>query len=388
MMDWEDIQVLNAKTEGQDRSLLEHLISIGAASPLLLEEISEELHLHEQPHVAHICQIPLVFNLDTDRYRVPSWYAGEYVELNFRKIYIQINPDGTQSVYPACKSQKRKALGHITQATQLVSFLKLEGKRRELYPKYLKCLQHTTFTDEVIGNSGSWLHVKPSVISSDVPLTAKVFENDLAIRCRKEVSFCLSKFLKAYGLSQLQELPIFPYLYGSFTMVAPGRISGGGAPKPLVAALGELINPIGRDNVTNNQIDQYLTTINATHDRVVSQVLSMSGLIEKGEMELAIVGCVSAIEWYINERFPKFVSKKGMSSSLNKILSDTLFSNMSKDFEAEIRSLAELRNSIVHGEPPTNNKSRKKTMGDRANAALHLTLKLLRYVNGIEKNNF
>lgn len=381
MWQWDYITGMNPPVEGQTRSLLEYLISIGATSESLLTKVSAELEIRGSPYIAHVCQIPNTIYLDESKFLIDAW-QGDSVELNFQNVFLYTKPDGTMACFSTPQDTN---LEFITQATQLISYIDLKRIRAKLHPIYESCITSAGLNNRVIGNSGTWRHMPKIEVTQKVPLTAKEFENDIAIRARLLVKSALIKFLTAYSLVQLENLQESPYLYSSFTMTTPGRISGGGIPKPLISSLTRSAPRNFGYPAKKSDIKIQLKSNIAKDDRFVHQILSMSKLAQSGDPELAIVGCVSALEWHLNNKFIKFLKRiksgKIISSSLTLMMKDELFSDLDPHLKEWAFGFAKLRNDIVHGAPPIEKKDHKLAMANEAFSGLKLALQIYKFTN-------
>jgi hypothetical protein len=95
-------------------------------------------------------------------------------------------------------------------------------------------------------------------------------------------------------------------------------------------------------------------------DRYQHQLLSMQRIAQNGEPELAVIGCVTAIEWFLNSLL---VNKEARMLSITPCLSRPLKANLSSGLIESLRDVANRRNSVVHGQPPERGK--EATPSDR-----------------------
>ena len=85
-------------------------------------------------------------------------------------------------------------------------------------------------------------------------------------------------------------------------------------------------------------------------DGYLSQILAMHRLAKQGEPKLAIIGCVTAIELFLNS-FVKW--EENWSLSIKECLKKVPFTSLPDDLKRQLRTIADIRNAIVHGEPPS-----------------------------------
>ncbi len=84
--------------------------------------------------------------------------------------------------------------------------------------------------------------------------------------------------------------------------------------------------------------------------------MAMQRLLKVGKPELAIVGCISAIEWFLNDALPnvRYTSPSGkvQNASRSKIIDKKLLTLLSRNIISQLRILSKRRDEIFHGAPP------------------------------------
>lgn len=174
-----------------------------------------------------------------------------------------------------------------------------------------------------------------------------------------EVNYAVQTFLRAYSLANLEEIPTVNRLHGYFAMIAPGRLVGAQPTQPLIpiasglCATGKYASTtiVGADRIFN-LLDKQIPI----EDRILAQLMAMHRLLQQGEPELALIGCITAVEWFLNERFPelKSRSKSGYerSASINDCLEKKVLNFLTDQDKEHLKDFSSARNSITHGSPP------------------------------------
>jgi hypothetical protein len=385
MWTWEDIELMNPPTTGQSRPLLHYLLNIGAVAPDLLCEGAETLESLEYPHILTFGLLPCVLSTGDDTFSLSGWGINvPSVELRFRTVTLTMEAGGSIKQTNAKDRNSINEKNVIANATLVLGLIALWGKRRILYDNYKTSITPSGLQDRNIGERKPWMELPKD--ASTGPLSAKAFENELTIRVRKEVVYALDGFLRAYGMAQMENIYTKAYLYSYFAMTHPGRISAGGIPVPLYFSLRNFI-----PNYANVELDRdkfsKCQRSSGQKDRIVRQLLAMSRLIKEGEPELAIVGSVSSMEWFLNTKFPEFIHKgknnKEYKASLAQCLTKSPLNKiLDEKIKNKLYKLVEIRNSIVHGEPPIReNYSSAPTLEAFARFSLELCFQVYRLIN-------
>lgn len=379
----EEIELINPTSGGQNRSALDYLYKTGAANPELLCEAANILEKLDHPHVMTFCLLPVVLNADEDSFIMDSWGVNvPPIELRFKSVILSMNSTGTIDQYGARSVDNPHDKMVITPATLAIGMIPIWGKRKSLYAEYRLCVSENGLNDRIIGERQPWMQLPCE--ANNGPLSAKAFENELTVRVRREMVFVLCNFLRTYEIAQMSPLLNNLYLYSYFAMTYPGRLSTGGLPLPVYHSLKEFISRASPKLLDRERFKYCYKSIIAKEDRIVCQLLSMAKLIEQGEPELAIVGAVSSLEWFLNATFPKFIrtDKDGRNFQLplikcvrKKVVSDLLPSSLID----KINDIVKIRNTIAHGQPSSNSNSNE--LADFARDALESCLDLYRLVN-------
>lgn len=188
------------------------------------------------------------------------------------------------------------------------------------------------------------------------PLTAQMFQDEVTRRIRTEVHHAVKTFLRAYRVANLEDLPSVNQMHGYFAMVAPGRLASSSPPIPIAAGLCATNRTVSIADASPERIASLLGKNTPLSNRVLGQLMAMNRLLVQGEPELALIGCVTAIEWFLNDRFGDLVrrsrSGREISASISACLRSGALNFIAEGMKAKLMELALTRNAIVHGPPP------------------------------------
>jgi hypothetical protein len=91
-------------------------------------------------------------------------------------------------------------------------------------------------------------------------------------------------------------------------------------------------------------------------DPLVRQLQAMHRVASDGEVELALMGCVTALEWFLNATFPDLVrvTRRGERhvSSISGFLRSGHAELLDDEERRFLEELVALRNRATHGPPP------------------------------------
>jgi hypothetical protein len=258
--------------------------------------------------------------------------------------------------------------------TQVLGYIPLWGRRTAYYKNYIACLHADGLRSQIINpaiQDGRGYGYKETVV------TSQSFESEIPKKMLDEFPISLRRFLLNYAVLALEDVPLRPQLYGYFVMAAPGRIVYKDPPIPLARGMlkvHELRAPLDRTKVLDALKISYRES-----DRFVHQLQAMKRVASAGEPELAIVGTVSAVEWFANTFVPPSKHRYKGSHSLRVALKLLPLSGLPEDLKAELLAIADLRNSLVHGKPPDRGENR--SLSHDVASVLSSALKLYRQLN-------
>jgi hypothetical protein len=165
--------------------------------------------------------------------------------------------------------------------------------------------------------------------------------------------FVLSVWLDNYKIVALDDVRLPKKLCGLFVMLAPGRIRYSEPPIPIAPELIATARvPAEADPAV---IRTALRFGRREFDRYLRQLVGMQKLALLGEPEIAMVGCQTAIEWFLNSFLeePEVDSKgRTRSTSVVRCLEKQPFRGLAPELKSRLKLVSHRRNDIVHGGPP------------------------------------
>lgn len=346
MWQYEDIERMNPAGRGQKASVLHYLLRIGATWPKLLTETAADLKELDSPWVCCFAQLPFPITVDRGRYSVRGQSANSVVNLDFTLFHLELDGNfqvSTNEINSDIASFRKAAIG-----TQIRGFVQLWGRRVLYHDNYLSSLTSEGINDQIINPRGSeWDHT--SRLYRGKTITASSFEGVVAERLRPEMLLAIKRFLINYSVVALRELPPLEVLYNYFLMPAPGRIAYGQIPTPTLPAM-LTRSVVDHKTISRSDIERGLQFGLRKIDKYLHQLLAMQRLANDGEPELAMVGCVAAIEWYMNSLLPD--RKDNWQCPLGKCIRKEPFVGLPSGLKQDLLDAADFRNALVHGQPP------------------------------------
>jgi len=386
----EEIDDMNPPGPGQHRSFLAHIYDIVAATPSDLATWSEQLENEAGPHVLAACQLPFQIALGVEPIRIAGWRKGSTVELRFSKKSAVIDHPGHMLPASDGDSGSTTSAGglHDTHFTQVTGIIRLWTRRASLHTKYANCLTSSGLRNETIGRVGDWMESEEAHHRGRyAPISAEAFEGQVARRVRTELHAAINSFLAAYSAGTLTELRRPDRLHGYFIMIAPGRVACASPPLPIIGALAARGQRIGSEAPSAGKLRTLLERPIRLDDRVLRQLMAMRRVLEAGEPELALVGCVATIEWFLNASLSPSLRahsrrKKG-SISITELREIGGLEFLPREHVEQLLQAARKRNEAVHGPPPSRPSVRHQTAlhSDDVNQVLDLALRTYRESN-------
>lgn len=357
----EDIEALNPTESNQSDSFLHHVLNIVAASEEMLCDAALLLEERGSPYVIGFAQLPFLISCGNSFVQVPGLRDGLMLELSFRPTQVTISETG-RLTRPSTETSSESDAS-CTWYTQVIAVVRLWNPRAKLHKAYMNCVSYTGFRNEVIGRVEGWMDMPEARLSAPsrryAPLSAHAFQTEVTRRIRREIHGAIRKFVRAYCVANLLEHPDVSCLYGYFSMVAPGRLACASPPIPIAARLLSRSSDTPGPKVDLERITSLLDSANITalDDRVLGQLMAMNRLLQQGEPELALIGCVTAVEWFLNDRFGSLVlpirSSWPRSASISVCLRSRALDFLEPDLQAQLLELSHARNTVVHGPPPS-----------------------------------
>lgn len=357
---FDDIEALNPAESERGPSFLSRLLELGATTEDQLIEYSNLLESRNAPLVAAFGQLPFDLGLGEITLAAPGDRPNSEVELLIRPTSVHFDSLG--------KIVRGEVGGlqttpHIACVTQLVAIVRLGDKRARVHPLYVSRLSHLGLLREPLGNHmvENWMRLPETTFSEPTrrrrPLSGVDFQRDVTARTRDHMVFATKALLDAYGVAALVDLRGEHFLYGYHAMIAPGRIASAGRPEPVLNGLVTNRNLLVPKNTTLTDVRDYLKSARRSDNPFIQRLQALNALLANGEPELALVGCVTALEWFVNERFPELCAQRKNGEVRTAPLSIFLKSKpaaiLEKSDVDQLWSLIHRRNAIAHGSPPT-----------------------------------
>lgn len=356
MWTYDDVEQVNPPGKGQRTSILSYLLKIGAGWPSLLVETANELERLDSPWVCCFAQLPYPIVVEGGEYVVWGQSANAVIRLNFKLFTIDVDPS-LQVSLREIKSAELSSYKNAPIGTQVRGFIQLWGRRVLYYDNYLDSLNSDGLKDQIINPRNSEWVVTSGLYKGKV-MTSSIFEGEVADRLRPEMLFAMRRFLLNYSIVALHEVQPVSKALNYFLMSAPGRIAYGEAPVPLLPTMLRTSTTTPLKVIPKSKIERALQFGLREIDRYLHQLLAMQRLANEGEPELALIGCVAAIEWYMNS----FIQiENDWQLSIVKCLKKEQFKSLPDELKQALLSIASSRNDLAHGQPPDRDKGKMHT---------------------------
>jgi hypothetical protein len=366
----EDLEAINPRECNQERSFLTTTIEIGAATPELLCRAAEILEERGPPYLIAFAQLPFPLDCGSEFFRVSGKRDGMVIDLNLIATPLTFSHIGQPEHVQVESLNSAGKYGPVMWITQVLAVLPLWGARTKYYEAYLDCLTPNGLRDRAIGRIENWMVLEEVKMQEPIrrhaPLTAQMFQSDVAHRVYKEIAHAIQSFLQAYSVVQLEELNPVDQLYGYFLMIAPGRLACAMRPVPVTYGFCRSDVTFKPRGSSSRRIMSILGSNVSLEDRMLKQLMAMNRLLKQGEPELALVGCVTAIEWFLNEKLRntiKNVQLGGRSLSIQNFLDFKAISFLPLEMRSRLREVSRTRNRIVHGPPPLRKRANSSEHG-------------------------
>ena len=361
MLSLDEFHAVNPPDTRQTTSFLHHILNIAAATEASLNDAAERLERLSGPYVVAFAQLPFTVDAGDICYPVRGWREGVVVDLRFRRVTGAFKHNGTfRQLEPSEHLVSQPEGLRPVSFTQVTGVVRLWNKRASLHKSYLSCLTPNGLRNEVIGRVEGWIDAPEAKMSLPArryaPLTAQAFQAEVANRVRTELLRATQSFIRAYSVATLEDLPSADLLYSYFIMIAPGRVACASPPIPIGAGLCDRPSERASSQPSEARLRSLLDMSLPFENRFLRQLMAMHRLLKHGEAELALIGCVTAIEWFLNETFAEVVRRTRSGASLSASVSACLRAGV-LDFLPQaqregLRTLSLTRNAIVHGPPP------------------------------------
>lgn len=394
----EDIEETNPSADGQ-LGLLKHLLTTGMTNVRQLSDASERLEVLGSPFVAAFCQLPYRIERPKRGFNAPGTRSTIEVELHCMPTELQLDVYGNLKGVENIEGKRSPTDG--LWITHVTAYVRLWDKRARLHEKYIANIGHPAFKDVPLSRIESWMDLPEAQMSlparRSAMLTGGRFRSEVARRLRYEVLAAVNRLARVYSALTLRQHPEIDRLYGYFGMLTPGEIAGANAPVPIQQFF--LRAMLSAEDASTPDPDQVAAMLarashypDARNDAMVGQLIAMNSLRLQGEPELSLMGCATALEWFLNERFPDMSrttrDNRRVSASLSDFAKSKVLGSLDNNRRTRLAQLAHARNRVAHGRP----KVRSSTSGSGAlltgsdldhdaRDSLFFALEIYRFVN-------
>jgi hypothetical protein len=280
-------------------------------------------------------------------FNIPTGREGAAANLSFRHFKVGLDARGRTDYCP-CEVIYQKDTQGL--GTQVIAYISLWGRHLRYYRNYLACFSSSGLDNRLLSSSLWETSRAPAGYDGD-GLTSHRFEDELNKAVLTAFEFALRVFIDNYNIAVLDDVRPPKTLRGFSTLLAPGRVSFPTKPDPpLIDMLQTRYLP---EEVSQERLSAALRYGRRDFDKYQRQLLAMQRLSHDGESEIAIVGCVTAIEWFLNSLL---ITQEKKTLSIVPSLSKPMRVTLSPDLKAELLKVAQRRNAIVHGEPSSRSK--------------------------------
>jgi hypothetical protein len=333
---------------------VELILSSHSANEKLLCSTAAELEDATQPQVCCFVQLPFPLAItEQERFQLKAGRADRIAILSFERWRASVSDDCRLQIDPI---PAKASIADRGLFTQMRVFFQNWGRHQYDYPNYLEAITETGLREQPLNHSFRQTGRVPTGVATgpvsygDIR-TPSYFEHELTQAIEHEVTFVIDRFLESYNLVALDDLRPPESHLGLFVMLAPGRVSYSVAPRPVAATL--LSNAVVPESVNGSQLEAALRFSRRDLDRYLRRLIAMQRLARQGEPELAAIGCVSAIEWYMNAALGNDVGKPDRRSKpLWRCMESELFSSLPAQLKNRIEQIRNMRNDLAHGSPP------------------------------------
>ena len=209
---------------------------------------------------------------------------------------VSVRTDHTLG-YPECSPIYGGANHGV--GTQVSAFISLWGRHRRYHRNYCSCISSQGLLNLQLNSSLFGKKRAPAGYDGEM-ISAHRYESETTRAILIEFHHTIEMFLRNYDIVAFECLrpPERDSLPGFFAMLAPGRLSY--VKRPISPLMGMIqVQTIPR-RIPTDRIMSALQYSHREFDRYLSQLLAMQSLARTGEYGLAVIGCITAIEWFLN----------------------------------------------------------------------------------------
>jgi hypothetical protein len=315
--------------------------------------VAEEQDSLPNANVACFGMLPFPLAVRTgESFSTPAGRDGATATFHFEHFRATVDPTNLVAYQPYIYGPNSE----YGVGTRVFCFITLWGRHLFYYPHYLSCLGDNGLELRSL-NKSLWGKKRAPVGYDGEAMSSHRYEDELNRAIVLAFASSFNIFLDNYNVIALQSLSAPKTIPGVFTMLAPGRVSFRRQPVSPASLMFEQRTLI--EQVDSSALIAALKFGRRQFDRYQHQLLSMQSLARHGEPELAVIGSVTAIEWFLNTiivpaSIPSRWVGKQHTFSIREVFEIPLALkvNLSSELIARLRSAGKERNGIVHGKPP------------------------------------
>jgi hypothetical protein len=338
-----DEEEITARNSDQPQ-IFKAVLAPWCASLELLGEVGAQLEELAVASVACFAKLPFPLGVNpSDSFVVASGRDDAKTTLTFRHFMINEGSAGEIRFKGLAHGSDKQLRGV---GTQVVAFIALWGRHLRYHQKYLSCLGPQGLENRLLNNS-LWRHKRAPAGYDGISIDSIRYEDELNRAVILAFHFSMKVFLDNYNIVAFDDLRYPDQVAAVFTMPGPGRVSFTSKPiSPFEQMLQRAWMPVA---VSKERLDLALRFGRREFDRYQRQLLAMQRLARGGEPELAVIGCVTAIEWFLNLLL---ITREPGSLSIKKCLPKPMKVTLSAEMKNRLSKVADRRNECVHRQAP------------------------------------
>jgi hypothetical protein len=346
---------ITSRNSDQPR-ILNALLSSGCVTHEFLCEVAEELDGLPEPHVGCFGMLPFPLAVSSnDSFSVPTGRDGATATFRFEH-FIATFDAGNRIRYETYHPTLDFEINGSGIGTQVICHITPWGRHIRNYSHYLACVGDHGLEGRSLISKSLWGRKRAPTGVDGHAMDSSRYEDELNGAIVLAFAYALSVFLDNYNVAALYNFTCPMPIPGVFTMPAPGRVSYRNPPIPPAASMFQcwLIKEIADAST----LRAALKFGRRQFDRYQHQLLAMQSLSRDGEPELAVIGSVTAIEWFLNTLvdqnapLPKWYDRNHRPS-INRCLELPLNIVLSTELVGRLRVAADYRNKLAHGTSPS-----------------------------------
>ena len=335
------------------REHVDRLCERGAAYPDLFEEIEEFRDSVGGSCSAVTFQLPYPLDIAFSDYIGRGNRSDIKMHLRFIPAITVVDERMRRTVHRTGHYSEPKSSSKFIDYTQCIALMPLWGSRLQYYQKYCDLSERGRDSDVVIPREE-----KPFTYSLSGAITVRMYELELSKRSILEASNAVRRFLRDYMALSLHEVEIPELLYSPIASPRPERYFPLGDSPDLLFGLFSRPRNRALRQVSLENIEKAAKWPSRSFSPFESQILALKRLSDRGEPELALVGLMSLVEWFLKEGLPENLAKKRKKPRLVDLIGIAQeFVNLPDSLWSTLQASREVRNIHTHDKPTSKSQS-------------------------------